>query len=213
VWRVDGQGNLTVDGRIFRVQGGSWTGLEGRRELADDPNNPDGAPMEMYIGNVWWNPSGRTYEEDIAEFQQMGFNLIRLPIVTQTLDPNDPQGREPYLKNDPGVRIENARLAMETVITLCDEAGMYVLLDIHSCSNYVGWKAGRIDAVPPYLYHYRCWEDPPEWGDEEYTCSDYGETKWLDDLRELAGLGVQLGVTNIMGIDIFNEPWDYTWEE
>jgi endoglucanase len=28
-----------------------------------------------------------------------------------------------------------------------------------------------------------------------------------------AGLGAELGVTNIMGIDIFNEFWDYTWEE
>jgi hypothetical protein len=37
--------------------------------------------------------------------------------------------------------------------------------------------------------------------------------EWLDDLRELAGLGAEPGVTNIMGIGIFNEPWDYTWEE
>jgi aryl-phospho-beta-D-glucosidase BglC (GH1 family) len=41
----------------------------------------------------------------------------------------------------------------------------------------------------------------------------YDEAKWLDDLRTLAGLGEQLGVDNIIGIDIFNEPWDYTWEE
>src|SRR6185436_19176890 len=36
---------------------------------------------------------------------------------------------------------------------------------------------------------------------------------WLADLRTLAGLGQQLGVDNIIGIDIFNEPWDYTWAD
>jgi aryl-phospho-beta-D-glucosidase BglC (GH1 family) len=60
---------------------------------------------------------------------------------------------------------------------------------------------------------------------EEYSCAAtnnpssvttiqaYDEAAWLDDLRTLAGLGDQLGVDNIIGIDIFNEPWDYTWEE
>src|SRR5690606_6284969 len=36
---------------------------------------------------------------------------------------------------------------------------------------------------------------------------------WLDDLKEIAGLSEQLGVDNIIGIDIFNEPWDYTWQD
>src|SRR6185503_220786 len=34
-----------------------------------------------------------------------------------------------------------------------------------------------------------------------------------ENLRTLAGMGQQLGVNNIIGIDIFNEPWDYTWAE
>ena len=29
----------------------------------------------------------------------------------------------------------------------------------------------------------------------------------------LAGLGAQLGVDNIIGIDLYNEPWDYTWAD
>ena len=36
---------------------------------------------------------------------------------------------------------------------------------------------------------------------------------WLDNLRTVAGLGAALGVDNIIGIDIFNEPHDYTWAE
>jgi hypothetical protein len=35
----------------------------------------------------------------------------------------------------------------------------------------------------------------------------------LDNLREIAGLSEQLGVNNIVGVDIFNEPWNYTWQE
>jgi len=42
---------------------------------------------------------------------------------------------------------------------------------------------------------------------------EYNETKWLANLRDIAGLSAQLGVDNIIAIDIFNEPWDYTWQE
>ena len=45
------------------------------------------------------------------------------------------------------------------------------------------------------------------------TTHPYNQTMWLDNLRTLAGLGQQLGVDNIIGIDIFNEPHDYTWQQ
>src|SRR5687768_6716660 len=145
-WRVDAQGNITKDGVIFRVKGGSWFGLQGRYEPASDPVNPRGAPMEQYMGNVFWAPSGRTYAGDIAEFKAMGINLVRIPLVPQTLDPNNPQGRDPFLKNTASVRIANSRLALETVIRALNTEGIMVLLDMHSCSNYVGWRKGRFDA-------------------------------------------------------------------
>jgi endoglucanase len=210
VWRVDDWGHLTVNGLVFRVRGGSWTGLDGCQEPNDAPTAASADAMEMYIGNMWWAESGRTYEQNIDEFKQMGFNLIRLPVVPQTLDPNHPDGREPHLTNAVSVQIENARLALETVIQLLDDAGMYVLLDLHSCSNYIGWRAGRLDDQPP-------WADA-DWDNynferENYSCDDYGVSPWLADLRELAGMGEQLGVDNIMGIEIFNEPFDYSWSE
>lgn len=222
VWRVDAQGNITRDGVIFRVRGGSWFGLEGRHEPSNDPTNPSGAPMEQYMGNVFWAPSSRTYDQDIAEFKAMGINLIRLPLVPQTLDANNAQGRAPYLKNHESVQIANSRLALETIIKKLDAAGIMVLLDIHSCSNYLGWRAGRFDARPPFADHDR---DNYDFKRENWSCAStnnppsvtntqpYNETLWRSDLRTLAGLGAQLGVTNIMGIDIFNEPHDYTWAE
>lgn len=222
VWAVDEKGNITLNGEIFRVKGGSWFGLEGRNEVPNDEKNPNGAPMEMFIGNVWWNPSSRTIEGDAKEIAQLGFNSVRIPVVPQTLDDNDPQGREPVLKNSPEVRIQGAYTALKKVVKACADAGLYVLLDMHSCSNYVGWRAGRIDARPP-------WTDAKR-EDYVYTREDcscaatgnpstvkriqaYNEEMWLNDLKKLAGLGKEIGVDNIMGIDIFNEPWDYSWSE
>jgi hypothetical protein len=224
VWRVDAQGNITKDGVIFRVKGGSWFGLEGRHEPSNDPTNPSGAPMEQYMGNVFWAPSSRTYAQDVAEFKAMGINLVRLPLSPQTLrnNPPDPQGMAPYLKNNDTVKIANARLALETVIKELNTAGIMVLLDIHSCSNYIGWRAGRFDARPPWSDADR---DNYDFNRENWSCAStlnpstvtntqpYNETMWRADLRTLAGMSTQLGVTNIMGIDIFNEPHDYTWAE
>jgi endoglucanase len=220
-FRVDAQGNITLNGAIFHVRGGSWFGLQGRYEPASDSANPRGAPMEQYMGNVFWAPSGRTYDQDIAEFKAMGINVVRLPLVHQTLDATDPQGTN-FLKNDPSVRIANSRLALETIIKKLNAAGIYVLLDIHSCSNYVDWRKGRLDARPPYVDATR---DNYDFKREDSSCAAtnnpasvtriqaYNETLWLQDLRTLAGFESTLGVTNIIGIDIFNEPWDYTWAE
>ena len=126
------------------------------------------------------------------------------------------------MKNHPSVRIANSRLALEQIIVAADQNNIDVLLDIHSCSNYVDWRKGRLDARPPYVDATR---DNYDFKRENYSCAAtnnpasvtsiqaYNETLWLNDLRTLAGLGQQLGVDNIIGIDIFNEPWDYTWPE
>ena len=220
VFRVNANGDITVNGTPIRVKGGNWFGLEGRHEPSNDTVNPSGAPMEMYMGNVFWNPTTRTYDSDIAEFKQMGINVIRFPVSPQTLNSTDPQGMAPYLKNKPSEVIANSRLALETILKKLDAAGIYVLLDIHSCSNYIGWRAGRIDARPPWVDATR---DNYDFKREDTSCSatgnpagvtriqDYNTTKWLADLQTLAGFQTTLGINNILGIDIFNEPWDYTW--
>ncbi|MBN2737821.1 MAG: cellulase family glycosylhydrolase [Spirochaetales bacterium] len=221
LWQVDDQGNITKNGEPFQIRGASWTGLQGREEM-DKLSAMGQAPMEMYIGNVFWAESSRNYDSDIAEIKAIGFNTIRLPLVPQTLNPKDSMGRAPYLDNADSVQIENSRLALETVIKKLDEAGIYVVLDLHSCSNYVSWRAGRLDARPPYPdKNY----DKYDFLREDCSCAQfdnpngvtniqkYSMAMWLNDLQTLAALGDQLGVSNIMGIDIFNEPFDYSWEE
>src|SRR5512138_1636188 len=210
VFRVDSKGNITANGVAFRVKGGSWFGLQGRHEPSNDATNPSGAPMEQYMGNVFWNSTSRTYDQDIAEFKPMGINVIRLPLLTQTLknNPPEPQGMAPYLKNTDSVKIANSRLALETVIKKLDAAGIYVLLDIHSCSNYVDWRKGRLDARPPYVDANR---DNYDFKREDSSCAAsnnpssvtriqaYNETLWLQDLQTLAGLESSLGISNILG--------------
>lgn len=210
-FRVNPSGKITKNGSELPIHCGAWFGLEGQYEPNDADHNPGGAPMELYVGNMWWAPTGRTIQQTMDEITQRGINVVRLPIAPQTLDPNDPQGiGSEVLKNDPSVRQENARQAMEDFIKLADQNGIEVIVDIHSCSNYVGWRAGRLDATPPYADANR---DNYEYTREDYSCSDYGESGWLADLKEIAGLADQLGVDNILAIDIFNEPWDYTWQE
>src|ERR1035437_9774918 len=116
VFRVDANGNITANGTAFRVKGGSWFGLQGRHEPSNDSVNPSGAPMEMYMGNVFWNPTTRTYVQDVNEFKAMGINVVRIPVAPQTLTGTDPQGMAPNLKNTASVVIPNSLLALQTVI-------------------------------------------------------------------------------------------------
>jgi endoglucanase len=226
VFRVDPTGRITKNGTVLPVRCGSWFGLEGRHEPSDDATNPSGAPMEQYIGNTFWANggagTGRTIQQTMTEITGMGINVVRLPVVPQTLNANDPQGTGSVLKNHPSVRVANSRLALEQFIVAADQNNIEIMLDVHSCSNYVGWRKGRLDARPPWADADR---DNYDFTRENYSCAasgnpssvttthPYNQTAWLDNLRTLAGLGQQLGVDNIIGIDIFNEPHDYTWQE
>jgi endoglucanase len=226
LFRVNSAGRITKNGTVFPVRCGSWFGLEGRHEPPDDDRNPNGAPMEQYIGNTFWannnQGTGRTIAQTMSEIAGMGINVIRLPMVPQTLSTNDPQGTGNVLKNHPSVLIPNSRLALETMIKAADAANIEVMLDVHSCSNYVGWRKGRLDARPPWTDATR---DNYEFKREDSSCAAsgnpsgvtriqaYNTSLWLDNLRTLAGMSQSLGVDNIIGIDIFNEPHDYSWAE
>lgn len=223
LFRVNSQGNITKNGAEIPMNCGSWFGLEGRHEPSNDEDNPGGAPMELFVGNMWWannsSGTGRTISQTMSEITAMGVNVVRLPIAPQTLDRNDPQGQSSVFKNHESVRSNNSREALEEFIRLADQNNIELIIDIHSCSNYVGWRAGRLDAAPPYVDKDR---ENYDFTREDYSCGNagsgvtvhaYNEQKWLENLREIAGLADELGVDNILGIDIFNEPWDYTWDE
>jgi hypothetical protein len=68
-FRVNSAGNITKDGAEMPIQCGAWFGLEGQHEPPDAEYNPGGAPMELYVGNMWWNPTGRTIEQTMTEIK------------------------------------------------------------------------------------------------------------------------------------------------
>ena len=229
IYRTGDEGEITIDGQPFKARCGNWFGLEGQHEPRDAEANANGAPLELYIGNMWWVDSGRTIETTMDEIKTLGINLVRLPIAPQTLEAGNEQGMTPVWdgsSKNPNGRLKNAqgaypygtaREALESFIKLADARDIKVLIDIHSCSNYVGWRAGRLDANPPYVDADRVGY---EFTREEYSCGGggqidhpYNEAAWLANLREIAGLPAAIGVDNIIGIDIFNEPWDYTWDQ
>jgi aryl-phospho-beta-D-glucosidase BglC (GH1 family) len=213
---------------VFPVKCGAWFGLEGQHEPKDAESNPDGAPLELYIGNMWWDDtSKRTIKSTMAEIKTLGINMIRLPVTPQTLEKNNEQGMTKVWdgnKKNPKGRLKNksdaypyanARAAMEGFIKEAKDAGLKVMPDIHSCSNFVGWRKDVLNANPPYVDATR---EGYEFTREEHSCGGetandkpYNETKWLADLKDLATLAKTND--NIIAIDIFNEPWGYTWDE
>jgi len=216
VFRVNEKGHLTNNGAEFQIRGGNWFGLEGQ----DDVQRP--GAMELYIGSTYWGSSKRTIEQTMKEIKAapLSFNTIRFPIAPQTLVPNHPDGlysRQDVkiMNNDPSVYpYTDAYSVLEDFILQADKNGLYVILDMHSCSNHIGWRAGKIDDGPPWVDANR---ENYKYKKENYTCKSgedaYDKAKWLADIHTLAKLPKKLGVKNIIGIDCFNEPYKYSWGE
>jgi len=209
-------GRLMHNGTEFQVRGGNWFGLEGQ-----DDNARPGA-MELYIGSVFWadKSARRTIDQTMQEIQSSGLklNTIRLPIAPQTLIPGHADGDYSRMdkmirNNDPETYpYADAYEALEDFLIKANENNLYVILDMHSCSNHIGWRAGRIDDGPPWVDATR---ENYEYKKEDYTCKSgedaYDKTKWLADIRKMAQLPKKLGIKNIIGIDCFNEPFKYSW--
>jgi endoglucanase len=212
-------GRVMHNGVEFQVRGGNWFGLEGQ----DDTARP--GAMELFIGSVWWvndASAKRTIEKTMQEIKTsgLGFNTIRLPIAPQTLVANHPDGNYSTMSprisnNDPSFYpYANARAALEDFIKKADQNNIYIILGVHSCSNHVGWRKGRLNDAPPYVD-----SDRPNYEHkaDAYTCAsgedEYNVDKWLATIKEMAQLPKKLGVKNILGIDCFNEPWKYSWPQ
>ncbi|WP_437874628.1 glycoside hydrolase family 5 protein [Sorangium sp. So ce513] len=210
-------GRLTADGVEFQVRGGNWFGLEGQ----DDLDRP--GAMELFIGSMWWsNATPRTIEDTMKDLtgSDLKFNTIRVPIAPQTLVANHPDGNystmTPRIRNNnPDVYpYANALEALEDFLKKADQNNLYVILGIHSCSNHLGWRAGRLDDSPPYVDSNR---ENYDYKADDYNCTTgedaYSVEKWLDNIRTMAQLPKKLGIDNIIGIDCFNEPWKYSWAQ
>jgi len=219
IFRVNtNTGKLMHEGVEFQVRGGNWFGLEGQDDIARP------GAMELYIGSVFWADAAnkRTIKQTMEEIRTapLGLNTLRVPVAPQTLVKGHPDGL--YSRKDIQIRNNDPALypyadaneAFEDFLVQAAANNLYVILDLHSCSNHIGWRAGKIDDGPPWTdanrtnYKYK---------KEGYTCKTgedaYDVTKWLADIHTLAKLPKKLGIKNIIGIDCFNEPFKYSWSE
>ncbi|WP_437338638.1 glycoside hydrolase family 5 protein [Sorangium sp. So ce394] len=208
-------GRVMIDGVDTQVRGGNWFGLEGQ----DDLERP--GAMELFIGSMSWVTTTRTIADTMKELtsSDLKFNTIRLPIAPQTLDAAHPDGdytKTPKLKNNnpTAYPYANAYAALEDFLKQADANGLYVILGLHSCSNHIGWRKGKLDDAPPWVDSSR---ENYDYKKDNYTCASgedaYNKEKWLANIRTMAALPKKLGIDNILGIDCFNEPWKYSWAE
>jgi hypothetical protein len=217
-FRVNAQGHLTHNGTEFQIRGGNWFGLEGQ----DDVQRP--GAMELYIGSVFWADAShkRTMEQTMKEIAAapLSLNTIRVPVAPQTLVAGHKDGL--YSRTDVKIRNNDPELypytdalaALEDFLVQLSKNNLYVILDMHSCSNHIGWRAGKIDDGPPWTDATR---ENYKYKKEDYTCKTgedaYDRAKWLADIHTLAKLPKKLGIKNIIGIDCFNEPFKYSWSD
>jgi len=202
----------------FQVRGGNWFGLEGQDDIARP------GAMELYIGAVFWAGASdkRTIQQTMTEIKAapLSFNTIRFPVAPQTLVKGHPDGL--YSRTDVKIRNNDPTIyayadsyeAMTDFLVQANKNNLYVILDMHSCSNHIGWRAGKVNDGPPWTDANR---ENYQYKKENYYCNQgedaYDVNKWLADIHTLAKLPKQLGIKNILGIDCFNEPFKYSWSD
>jgi len=124
----------------------------------------------LMLHGLW---TGRTIESFVDQVKGLGFNAWRIPLAPEAL-------------TDP-----TARSTLERFLSVTEDAGMYVLLDLHNCSNRNSHMAKP--------------------GPAKGECGFYSVDKFLADMRELAKISAEH--KKVVGIDLFNEPYGYGWDE
>jgi endoglucanase len=169
---VAGQ-RIFKDGSEIKLFGLNWFGLETNNHV---------------LHGLW---TGRGIDSFLADFKSKGFTALRLPLSPETINPGfaitGGPGNGPDFSALSG---KDGRTALEFTLSHTQAAGMWVLLDFHTCSPTM------IGAGEP--------NDPTQ-------CPGYSLAKWLADLRTMATLSKTF--TNVIGIDLANEPHGATWAQ
>ncbi len=126
----------------------------------------------------------RTVEDFVGQVAELGFNALRLPVTPGAIRPGFDTADWAKSKG-----LATGREALEAVLAETRKIGLWVLLDYHSCNDDHGTdQVGVPDG-----------------------CEGATIEQWHDDLKTLAELGLEY--PNVLGIDLFNEPWGLTWSE
>ncbi|HEY0476888.1 MAG TPA: cellulase family glycosylhydrolase [Kofleriaceae bacterium] len=164
-------GKLFKDGSEIKLFGLNWFGLETSNHV---------------LHGLW---TGRPLAEFLADFKSKGFNALRLPVSPETINPGFPITGGPGNGEDfAPLSGKDGRVALEYALAKAQAAGMFVLVDFHTCNP------AQLGAGLP---------------GSPIACSGYSLDRWLADLRTLATLSRTF--TNMIGIDLTNEPHLLTW--
>jgi aryl-phospho-beta-D-glucosidase BglC (GH1 family) len=141
---------------------------------------------DRVLHGLW---TGRQLDDFLADFKSKGFNALRLPLSPETINPGYALSSGPYSGADCAAMCgKDGRTGLEYVLQRLQANGMYALLDFHTCN-----PAQLGSGLPG----------------SPIGCSTYSFAKWLADLQTLATLGKTY--TNVVGVDLTNEPWNLTW--
>ena len=166
-------GRVLRNGSPIMLYGLNWFGME---------------TSDHILHGLW---TGRQLDDFLADFTSKGFNALRLPLSPEVIKSGYPIDSGPYSGADcEALCGQDGRTALEYTLDRAQAAGMYVLLDFHTCN-----PANLGSALPG----------------SPFGCSGYSTDAWLSDLRSLASLSATY--TNVVGIDLCNEPWNLSYQE
>jgi endoglucanase len=164
-------GKLFKDGTEIKLFGLNWFGLETSNHV---------------LHGLW---TGRPLANFLTDIKSKGFNALRLPVSPETINPGFPISGGPGIGEDfAALGGRDGRVALEYALAKAQAAGVFVLIDFHTCNP------AQIGGGLP---------------DGPISCPGYSLTRWLADLQTLATLSKTF--TNVVGIDLDNEPHGLTW--
>jgi len=138
------------------------------------------------VHGLW---TGRQIASFLSDIESKGFNALRLPLSPEAIQPGFAIDPAPWQGEDfEALDGRDGRAALEWTLTRAQEAGVFVLLDFHTCDP------ARLGAGLP---------------GSPIGCPGYTVEEWIADIETLAQLS--LTFDNVVGIDLTNEPHALTW--
>jgi len=198
---VDGAGNATTSAGVtvtVNIGGGGGGGGTGYTTSGGRLFN-NGTEIHLFglnwfglettnhvLHGLW---TGRALADFLADIKSKGFNALRLPVSPETINPGFAITGGPGNGDDfAALNGKDGRFALEYALGKAQAANVFVVIDFHTCNpTQIG---GGLPGSP-------------------INCSGYSLTRWLADLRTLATLSRTF--TNVVGIDLTNEPHALTW--
>ena len=175
--------------------GGSGTGYS----TAGGRLVKDGVALELFglnwfgletsnhvLHGLW---TGRPLANFLSDIKSKGFNALRIPVSPETINPGFAISGGPGVGEDfVALTGKDGRGALEYTLAKTQAAGVFVVVDFHTCNP------AQLGAGLP---------------GSPIACAGYSLDRWLADLRTLATLSKTY--TNVVGIDLTNEPHSLTW--